>query len=99
MSDKNIVEWKSFLMRHSNHDKVYHIWIEEVGTTGTYIVKFRFGRREWGFDNLNAGVKSGPVYLADAQKIFNKMVREKDRKGYTMFNNTEEMEVFNALAF
>lgn len=59
-------------------DKVYEVAINPKGEK--YTVDFAFGRRG---ASLNTGTKTNePVDLSDAHKIFNKLVKEKTKKGY-----------------
>ncbi len=65
--------------REGNSDKVYQCQIEEAGER--FIVTFAYGR--WG-STLNTGTKTNvPVDLDSAQRIFDKLVKEKKSKGYT----------------
>jgi bifunctional non-homologous end joining protein LigD len=65
--------------KESSSDKVYQASIEPKGAG--FVVNFAFGRRG---STLNSGSKTnGPVDLASAEKIFDKLVREKKAKGYT----------------
>ena len=98
-----LVKEKAFMMREGNHDKVYYMQMyrdDSILTDIAYLVNFQFGRREWG-TNLNTGTKTpgGPVHFFEAEKIFNKMVREKERKGYLSFDSKESLNVWNTLAF
>lgn len=65
--------------QEGSSDKEYHAEIVEVA--GGNIVNFRYGRRG---GPLTIGTKTAsPVDLAQAQKIYDKLVREKTAKGYT----------------
>lgn len=104
IAHRTTIEQRSFLFRENNSDKVYHISIEKISmdpnNPNCYSVPFRYGKRVWGYNKLTTGTKThGHVSLAVAQKEFNKMVKEKERKGYVMFNNPEELEVYNTLAY
>jgi bifunctional non-homologous end joining protein LigD len=60
-------------------DKEYHAEIVEVA--GGNVVNFRYGRRGGA---LTVGTKTAaPVEVAEAQKIYDKLVKEKTSKGYT----------------
>ena len=60
-------------------DKVYEVDLCQTGEN-RYVVNFRYGRRG---ANLKEGVKTTqPVPLAEAQKVFDKLVAEKTNKGY-----------------
>jgi bifunctional non-homologous end joining protein LigD len=63
--------------REGRSDKVYHIWIENVGANHT--VKFRYGRRG---STLTDGVKTGPTHAKAAQEAYLKVLTEKLGKGY-----------------
>ncbi len=60
-------------------DKVYAVELVSVGSEG-YIVNFRYGRRG---GNLKEDTKTPhPVSLQAAEAIFDKLVKEKTKKGY-----------------
>jgi len=60
-------------------DKVYEVDLCQLGEN-RYVVNFRYGRRG---ANLKEGVKTeSPVSLAQAEKVFAKLVAEKTKKGY-----------------
>ncbi|XWK88930.1 MAG: WGR domain-containing protein [Phormidium sp.] len=66
-------------------DKVYEVDLCLVGTD-RYVVNFRYGRRG---ATLKEGVKTQqPVTLAQAEKVFEKLVGEKTKKGYQDVSNT-----------
>lgn len=70
----------SLYCKEGGSDKVYLISIEPKGDG--FIVPFRFGPRD---GTLQAGCKTpSPVPLAQAEKIFEKTLREKKAKGYTV---------------
>lgn len=65
--------------RAGGSDKVYSAAIEPRGDG--FVVTFAFGRRG---STLQTGTKtSAPVPLAQAQKLFDKLVKDKTAKGYT----------------
>ena len=65
--------------REGSSDKVYQAQIEEAGDR--YVVNFAYGRRG---STLNTGTKTNvPVDFDSAQRIFDKLVKEKKSKGYT----------------
>lgn len=69
----------SLFYREGSSDKVYNASIE-VKDSG-FVVNFSYGRRG---NALTTGTKtSSPVDLPSAQKIFDKLVKEKTSKGYT----------------
>jgi len=66
--------------REGSSDKVYRAAIEPKGQL--FIVTFAYGRRG---TTLQAGVKTpNPVNLPEAERIFERLVREKMSKGYTL---------------
>jgi len=70
----------SLYFREGSSDKVYHAQIVPNGDD-LYAVNFQYGRRG---STLQTGAKTAvPVALAEARKIFNKLVTEKKAKGYT----------------
>ena len=65
--------------KEGSSDKVYQCQIEAAGERFT--VNFSYGRRG---STLNTGTKTNvPVDYASAQRIFEKLVKEKRAKGYT----------------
>jgi bifunctional non-homologous end joining protein LigD len=65
--------------KEGSSDKVYQCQIEAAGER--YVVNFAYGRRG---STLNTGTKTNvPVDLDSAQRIFDKLVKEKRSKGYT----------------
>lgn len=74
-----VIAKTSLFYSEGSSDKEYHAEIVEVA--GGTVVNFRYGRRGAA---LTAGTKtSAPVDLAQAQKIYDKLVKEKTSKGYT----------------
>jgi bifunctional non-homologous end joining protein LigD len=64
--------------REGSSDKVYHAAIEPKGEG--YLVTFAYGRRG---NTLTTGTKTTyPVSLAEATKLFDKLVASKLAKGY-----------------
>lgn len=64
--------------REGNSDKIYEVDLCEFD--GVYLVNFRYGKRG---ASLTEGTKTvNPVGQAEAEKIFQKLVDEKTRKGY-----------------
>lgn len=60
-------------------DKIYEVDLLSAGDDG-YIVNFRYGRRG---ANLKEGTKTTkPVPLPEAEKLFDKLVKDKTKKGY-----------------
>ena len=72
----------SLAYREGSSDKVYHVQIEASSDIGKlFLVNFQYGRRG---STLSSGSKtSSPVSLAEAEKIFDQLVREKMAKGYS----------------
>jgi bifunctional non-homologous end joining protein LigD len=69
--------------REGSSDKVYQCLVEPAGER--YVVNFAYGRRG---STLNTGTKTNvPVDFESAQRIFNKLVKEKTAKGYTPGEN------------
>jgi bifunctional non-homologous end joining protein LigD len=65
--------------REGSSDKVYQAAVEPKDSR--FIVTFAYGRRGGA---LQSGVKTPePVDLEDAERVFDKLVREKTAKGYT----------------
>jgi bifunctional non-homologous end joining protein LigD len=65
--------------REGSSDKVYQCQIEAAGER--FVVNFAYGRRG---STLNTGTKTNvPVDYASAQRIYEKLVKEKRFKGYT----------------
>lgn len=70
--------------KEGSSDKVYQATIEPKGSG--FVVNFAFGRRG---STLNTGTKTqAPVDRASAEKLFEKLVREKKAKGYTEGENS-----------
>ena len=60
-------------------DKEYHIQLVKEGKG--YVVNFQFGRRG---STLQTGTKTTvPVTLEQAEKVYNKLLKEKTGKGYS----------------
>ncbi len=71
---------ETLYFQNATSDKVYQVDLCEV-TGGMYLVNFRYGRRG---KPLREGTKtSQPITLEAAQKIFDKLVAEKTKKGYS----------------
>ncbi len=74
-----IIEKSSLAYCEGSSDKVYAAQIEEV--EGGFVVTFAFGRRG---STLQTGAKTTqPVALAEAKKVFAKLIASKKAKGYT----------------
>lgn len=71
---------ETLYFQDAKSDKVYEVDLCEVNG-GKYLVNFRYGRRG---KPLREGTKTNqPVDLAGAEKIFEKLVAEKKKKGYS----------------
>lgn len=73
---------RSISLYFSDHvsDKVYHIQVIPEGVD-QFHVTFQYGRRS---STLTAGKKTtSPVSLAEAQRIYDRLVKEKQAKGYS----------------
>lgn len=65
--------------REGTSDKEYHAILAAMGAG--WVVKYAHGRRG---GTLNTGTKTGsPVEYAEAKKIYDRLVSEKTKKGYT----------------
>jgi bifunctional non-homologous end joining protein LigD len=65
--------------REGSSDKVYQCQIEPAGER--FVVNFAYGRRG---STLNTGTKTNvPVDYDNAKRIFDKLIKEKQAKGYT----------------
>lgn len=75
--------------REGNSDKVYEVDLCE--TSGQYLVNFRYGRRG---SSLKEGTKTvSPVSRAEAEKIFQKLVEEKTKKGYRVVSGASKEQI------
>ena len=75
MSEKSV----SLYYKDGGSDKVYFAQIEPKDDG--FVVNFQYGRRG---STLTAGTKTNsPVSLSEAEKIFDKLVKEKTAKGYS----------------
>lgn len=73
-----LIQSIALFFRDGSSDKEYNVTLEE--TNGGYLVNFNYGRRG---NATTTGTKtSKPVDLAEAQKIYDKLVKEKRGKGY-----------------
>jgi len=76
--NQTTIQSASLFCREGNSDKVYNAAIEPNGEG--YIVTFAYGRRG---NTLSTGSKTTyPVSLAEATKVFDKLVASKLAKGY-----------------
>lgn len=73
------MEKADLFYKDGSSDKEYHCQIEPKGKG--YLVNFSYGRRG---STLTTGTKTAkPVTLEEAKKIFDKLVKEKQAKGYS----------------
>ena len=73
-----VVDSASLYFREGTSDKVYHATLEDAGSG--YVVNFSYGRRG---STLKTGSKTArPVSMAEARKVFDRLVAEKTGKGY-----------------
>jgi len=80
----NIVESVRLFFQEGTSDKVYEASIVE-DSEGVYSVLVAWGRRN---ANLNQGKKANGVSLADAKKAYDRVVRQKTKKGYQAITET-----------
>lgn len=72
--------------KEGNSDKIYEVDLCESGDK--FLVNFRYGRRG---AELKEGTKTtAPIELSEAEKIFQKLVDEKKKKGYHVASETKE---------
>lgn len=84
-----LVRQTKLFFKEGTSDKVYEVDLCEIG--GNYVVNFRYGRRG---TELKEGVKTtSPVSLAEAEKVFNKLVEEKTKKGYQVSGEEAVVEL------
>ncbi len=75
-----LIKQKTLYFSEGKSDKVYEVDLYESGQD-LFIVNFRYGRRG---ANLREGTKTVfPVAFEEAEKIFNKLVESKEKKGYS----------------
>src|SRR5262249_12944701 len=81
-----IIKSIKLFFQEGSSDKVYHATIIET-EPGKYTVAVEWGRRNGG---LQKGNKAVGVSLEDAEKAYDRLVREKTNKGYQAI--TEEVK-------
>jgi bifunctional non-homologous end joining protein LigD len=74
-----IVKTASLEFREGSSDKEYHLSLEENQVNGTHSVVASWGRRG---QTLQTGAKASGVSLEEAEKIYDKTLKEKTGKGY-----------------
>lgn len=73
-----LVKQKKLFFTEGNSDKVYEVDLCEIDDL--FVVNFRYGRRG---NNLREGTKTVfPVSYEEAEKIYNKLIVSKEKKGY-----------------
>ena len=88
-----IIQQARLFLQQGTSDKVYEVDLCEVGTN-EYVVNFRYGKRG---AQLREGTKTVfPVPLAEAEKVFTKLVNEKTSKGYQAIGNSQAPEIGKA---
>lgn len=94
----NFVVKESYLsFKEGSSDKVYYVTLERV-ENDKCVVNFAFGRRG---NTLQTGTKTNePVDFTTAQRIFDKLVQEKIKKGYkgsgiSIIEKSEKESSFN----
>jgi predicted DNA-binding WGR domain protein len=74
-----LIAQKKLFYQDGSSDKVYEVDLCEVGT-GRFVVNYRYGRRG---STLREGAETpSPVPQAEAQRIFDRLVGSKLKKGY-----------------
>ena len=72
--------------KEGNSDKVYEVDLCEIG--GNFVVNFRYGRK--GAELKEGSKTTAPVSQAEAEKVFQKLVDEKTKKGYHVVGSNAE---------
>lgn len=74
-----LIKRTTLCYQEGSSDKVYEVDLCQTGQN-RYVVNFRYGRRG---SNLKEGTKTTQaVLLAEAERVFEQLVREKVKKGY-----------------
>ncbi len=85
-----LIEQTQLLFQSDKSDKVYQVGIYEINPTA-FSVRFKYGRRAY---NLREGIKTDvPVTREKAFEIYQKLIEEKERKGYLISTGSLEAEV------
>lgn len=80
-----LIKQTTLHFQDSKSDKIYEVDLCEV-TGNAFLVNFRYGKRD---GNLREGTKTDlPVTRAEADKIFDKLVSSKTKKGYLPLGET-----------
>lgn len=75
--------------KEGSSNKEYHLQLDEV--KGGFIVNFQYGRVG---NALQVGTKTPtPVTLEEAEKIYNKILKEKTGKGYSEREGKKKMTI------
>lgn len=81
-----LVRQTTLHFREGNSDKIYEVDLCETGDK--FAVNFRYGRHG---SELKEGTKTtAPVSLEEAEKVFQKLIDEKTRKGYHVVGSNTE---------
>lgn len=84
-----LVRQTKLFFKEGSSDKIYEVDLCEIG--GNYVVNFRYGRAGTA---LKEGTKTAsPVAIAEAEKVFNKLVSEKTNKGYQVSGEEAVIEL------
>lgn len=104
------VEQKWFMKREERSDKVYLVQLVQLGPN-RFTVPVRYGRREPGIRESRQGNRFAwktlerdskyEVVLSeeDARTVYARVIRDRDKHGYQMFDNWEGLCVFNQIAY
>ena len=84
-----IVKQTQLHFREGNSDKIYEVDLCETAEN-QFIVNFRYGRR--GTELKEGSKTTNPVALETAEKVFQKLVDEKTRKGYHSISSSSESQ-------
>lgn len=84
-----LVRQSKLFFKEGTSDKIYEVDLCEIG--GNYVVNFRYGRAGTA---LKEGTKTtSPISLTEAEKVFNKLVEEKTKKGYQLSGEENVVEL------
>jgi hypothetical protein len=74
-----LIQRKTLVYQAGNSDKVYEVDLAEVAPD-RYVVNYRYGKRG---GNLREGAETvSPLPLAEAQRVFDRLIQSKVTKGY-----------------
>lgn len=90
MSNAALIQSTSLIFTEGSSDKEYNCQIVQIAEG--YAVTFQYGRRG---NALTCGTKTAqPVQLAQAEKLYNQLVKEKIGKGYRAIDAANDGEGF-----